>query len=393
MSNSVAGEAYLLIAESFYPGELPGEARTNTYLAEQLSYRGWRVVVWAPPPAAAPPSAKNLTVIHRHRKWGYLELLRVMTWIVTYSPTKIGLLYNVTEFSLSPAVTWVPLLAKLLGLTCKTLMTNGVQPRRSRLQNKVFSALGFRDVVDLPIGPLAVSERVVVYSEPNKRALFGQSGWGSVCTIVSPPAVVLNATPDRVRPDSGFFRVGFFGLLYPSKGLEWIIEALPLIRKLGVSVRLSVIGENGGVTSNESWNAKCREYEENLHKLSKSLGVDDLIQWHGFQPDSEANKLISECDLVCLPFDEGLTGLRSSFVECAKLGIPIVTTLSDETEEYLRNRESGIIFVPPKSPESIAKETAHLVNDTDRRKELGQKIARFADSTFSGQSFVDAFEG
>jgi len=281
-------------------------------------------------------------------------------------------MYDVTEYSLKPTVTWIPLIAKFLRIPCATQMTNGVQPYRSGFQNIILAVIGFKRLVDLPIGPLAASERLMMYSWADKDALIGRSqSCPTSVTIVSPPAVgILSGLSRKTEHNSNLFIIGFFGLIYPSKGLEWLIEALSFVRNGPVPVCLSIIGQGGGISSNEAWNLKCRQYEMHLHELANNLGVQDLIQWHGFQPDYKAAELVTSCNLVCLPFDEGLTGTRSSFVECAKAGIPIVTTLDDSTDQYLKAPNSGITFVPPKSPQAIAKAINDLAINPLRCNEL-----------------------
>lgn len=384
---------YLLIADSFYPCKLPPESRTNTYLAEQLSNRGWCVVIWAPSIAEPPPTASRAEVVHRGKKWGVWELFRLIRWIRVHRPSRIALMYDVTEYSLRPTVTWIPLIAKFHQIPCATQMTNGVQPYRSSLQNIIVSALGFKCVVDLPIGPLAASERLMMYSEADKDALIGRSrSCPASVTIVSPPAVgIFSRLSRQTEHNASLFVIGFFGLIYPSKGLEWLIEALAYVKSGLVPVRLSIIGQGGGITSDEAWNLKCRQYETQLHELANKLGVQDLIQWHGFQPDDKAAELVTKCNLVCLPFDEGLTGTRSSFVECAKAGIPIVTTLGDSTDQYLKAPNSGITFVPPKSPQAIAKAISDLLTHPPLCRELAEQIKKFGRSIYTDQ-FVDEFD-
>jgi glycosyltransferase involved in cell wall biosynthesis len=382
---------YLLIADSFYPSKLPPEARTNTYLADQLSSRGWQVVVWAQSTATCPPSAKHLSVIHRGRQWGVVELLRLTMWIIMHRPTKVALLYDVTEFSLKATVTWIPFLAKLTRTPCTTLMTNGVPPKRSKVQDAILSLLGLK-VVKSPIGPLALSERLILYSEADRRALFEDVIFEGSLSIVSPPSVgILRPRLARIEKESRNFVIGFFGLMYPSKGVEWIIRALARLEEMDIPVRLAVVGQDGGITSNEGWNSKCKAYEQSLRELAIVLNVDGSIDWHGFQEDDRANELICRCDLICLPFDEGLTGTRSSFVECARVGMPVITTLTDATDDYLRAPDSGIIFVPPQNPEAIADAIAKIFANPNSCLDLGQKIKKFADSTFRDQ-FIDAFE-
>jgi len=217
--------------------------------------------------------------------------------------------------------------------------------------------------------------------------------------ISTPPntlPVEIDADRYRIRNSLAFtaqdFVIGYFGLIYREKGLEWLLEAVRIVKDKGVAVKLVLVGPNGAVTANELWNADCRNYELWLKSKANDLAIDDMITWSGFCDDVKAVELLSICDVVCLPFDGGLTNQRSSFITCAQIGLPVITTMTSSTDEFLRDRESGIIYVEPRNSIQIAERISCLYKDAEMRQRVGAMIKHFATQHYSNQRFVDCFE-
>lgn len=256
--------------------------------------------------------------------------------------------------------------------------------------------LGFAHLLEVPAGPLGGSSRLVVYCMGDMVNLLGAEGLSKYsCSVVPPPTVLPPpASHGGVAEEapSDHFLVGYFGLSYPGKGLEWLLRGLHLALQSGIPVKLIVIGGSGAVTANQAWNQICEDYSSSLKQLARDLGIQGIIMWCGYQDDKEAAKLIADCQAICLPFEDGVTGLRSSFVECATIGVPLITTLTGGTDEYLRAENSGILFVAPENSEQIAAAISRLYADPGLRQACREQVRRFAAKNFRSGAFVDALD-
>jgi starch synthase len=82
-------------------------------------------------------------------------------------------------------------------------------------------------------------------------------------------------------------------------------------------------------------------------------------------------------------------------IEAMACGLPVVATDVEGARELLRDGEAGLI-VPPNDPQALASAVGRLLDDPDRRRALGERARRRAESQFSleatGQS-LRAFLG
>jgi glycosyltransferase involved in cell wall biosynthesis len=397
----VVNRRLLIIADAFYPAELPPECATNTYLATSLGRRGWAVSVWAGRGATAPAQASNVRVIRSTERWGIGELLRVFVWLLLRRPRQLILMYHSWLYSSEAHINWVPFMARIAGVGCVTLFTNGLPPTRSRLQDRLLSACGWGEPLKRPIGPLGVSTQMVFYCDANRNALLGpdQITWDSRTEICTPPiALPVDTVTDTTafRQSVGLtedqFVVGFFGLIYPGKGLEWLLPAIAELIDRGLDIRLVLVGPHGGVTANEEWNSSCQSYETSLRKQAKEWGIDDKVVWAGSCDGLTAVAWISSWDVAVLPFEEGLSNQRSSFISCALIGVPVITTLTANTDTQLRELRKVIAFVEPRESNQIADAIYMLYKDAEMRRERGVMLRRFALKQYDNERFVDLFE-
>ena len=392
----------LLIADAFHPNKLPPESLTNTYLALALAARQWNVAVWSHHGADLPVSSVGLRVLRGTRYWGLGEVLRISMWLFFNRPNQIIIMYHSSLYSARHEITWIPVIAKLLRLPCISLFTNGTRPERSAVQNRILSVLGVGKIAKHPLGPLSLSSKLVFYSEANQKNLLGpddELGLGARSSIVSPPNTLpVGSACDKatIRASLGFghevFLVGYFGLIYPGKGIEWLLEAIEILVSQGIKIRLILIGPHGGLTSKENWNSKCRNYEAMLRKKVVALGLEDSVLWCGYCDDLTTVQYLSCCDVACLPFDAGLDNRRSSFIACAQIGLPIVTTKTNSTDQFLLSEQTGITYVKPRDSSQIAASLELLYRDKAMRAERAAKMKRFAMKHYRNDAFADLFD-
>jgi len=391
----------LLIADAFYPREIPPECKTNTYLASALAMRGWNVLVWAGHGAGVPSSSGNVRIVRSTRFWGLTEAIRIFVWLALNKPRQVILMYHSELYSNRPEINWVPIMARLVGVHCVTLFTSGIIPRRDMIQDRVLSLLGYGVLLKCPVGPLGASGKMVFYCDDDRNHLLGMDPLNlkTQSEISMPPNTLpVNSRTDKsiVRASLGLtnedFLVGYFGLLYPGKGIEYLVDAMRILKDKGITTKLIIVGPHGGVTANESWNLDCRNYEIALKHKSDELAITDMIIWSGFCKDSKAVELLACCDLVCLPFDKGLTNMRSSFITCAQIGVPVITTVTSVTDEFLRDPRSGIMYVEPRNSAQIADRVAMCYKDRELTLGRGFMLKGFAARRYSNERFVDCFD-
>jgi len=150
----------------------------------------------------------------------------------------------------------------------------------------------------------------------------------------------------------------FFGYVRKYKGLDILIEALPLVKKEYPDIKLLIVGE---FYDNPS------VYTDKI----KSLGLEnDVVLINRFVANEEVAQYYEASDVVVLPYrsatQSGILNVAYGFYK------PAVVTDVGGLSEFVKNGETGII-VQPDSPDEIYKgisEIFKISGKTDFRKNI-----------------------
>ncbi len=126
----------------------------------------------------------------------------------------------------------------------------------------------------------------------------------------------------------------FFGRIAEYKGLEYAIQALPLLRARGHDVRLVVAGriESG-----------CEAYWQRIQAMIGRLDLEDeVVRNIDFIPDDEVEIYFKAADALLLPyraiFQSGVLFLAYGF------GLPVIAANVGSFEDDILEGQTGLIF-------------------------------------------------
>lgn len=131
----------------------------------------------------------------------------------------------------------------------------------------------------------------------------------------------------------------FFGFVREYKGLQHLLQAMPLARKYLTDLCLLVVGD----------------FDENKDKyldLLHNLRIEDIVSvYDGYIPDQEVEKFFAASDLVVLPYESatqsGIVQISYGFEK------PVIVTDVGGLPEVVNDGKTGYI-VQPKNPQQIA---------------------------------------
>ena len=265
----------------------------------------------------------------------------------------------------------------------------------------MLEAFGIR-WLDRRIGGFRAADKLVFYCDQHRDLLLRGQGALLAKSTVSPapltidPPIAQSKDVDALRNRLGIASstrvILFFGLIYPGKGLEYLLRAIATLRDRSVDALLLIVGQSGGVTSNASWNRACDEYLSRMKILAQELGLAGRARWVGHVAEADLGAWFGLSSVACLPFSTGIRANNSTFAVCAGHGIPVVTTTWDGIDSVFLEPDNGIQLVPCRSPGRLADALERILADPDRLAAMSLQIRTLFERHFSWRQFVDTLQ-
>lgn len=111
--------------------------------------------------------------------------------------------------------------------------------------------------------------------------------------------------------------ISYFGMLYPGKGLDLILDTLEKLRRRGNRFSFKFIG--GGMLD-------FKLYEEDFHKKIESRNLADNVKHLGLIPPKEVSEWLTRSRFLFLPYERGLSDRRGSFMAAIVHGKAVLTS-------------------------------------------------------------------
>ncbi|WP_284979825.1 glycosyltransferase [Arthrobacter sp. fls2-241-R2A-200] len=178
------------------------------------------------------------------------------------------------------------------------------------------------------------------------------------------------------EPRERTHRILSVGRLVQRKGVDLIIQALPLLAEAGFDdVELLIVGGSG-----DALNLEEDPEAQRLRSLAKELGVEDKVTMRGQVPRDAMPGIFRSADaVVCTPWYEPFGIVPLEAMAC---GVPVVAAAVGGLRETVVDQKTGL-QVPPRDPEAIAEALVKLLGDPALRAEMGRAGARRARSRYS----------
>ncbi|NIR61763.1 MAG: glycosyltransferase family 4 protein [Gammaproteobacteria bacterium] len=165
--------------------------------------------------------------------------------------------------------------------------------------------------------------------------------------LVLPPRAAAEDPPAE-------FEILTVGSLIPRKRVEDILSALAVLRGR-VPARLTVVGDGAG--------------RERLRRLTRELGVSDLVRFAGAVAPDEVGGYLAGADALVLA--SASEGRPNVVVEALAAAVPVVATRIDGVEEMIRDGETGLLFEVGDT-RALAERLERLFEDPPLRRRLAE---------------------
>jgi glycosyltransferase involved in cell wall biosynthesis len=164
-----------------------------------------------------------------------------------------------------------------------------------------------------------------------------------------------------------------FGLIGPSKAIEYVIEALPSIVEKNPKAQYLVIGE----THPHIRQREGEAYRNGLMERAKELGVQKHVRFNNrFLSNSELIRYLAATDVYVMAYlgkEQIVSGTLAYAVGCGKA---VVATPFVYAEEMLANGRG--IIVPFRDSTAIADAVNSLLTDRKKLLAVEEKAYRYS---------------
>jgi glycosyltransferase involved in cell wall biosynthesis len=223
---------------------------------------------------------------------------------------------------------------------------------------------------------IALSARVVVMAEKGRKMLQGIYG-----TSPAKIAVIPHGIPDFafVGPEAAKRELGYenrtviltFGLLSPNKGIEVMIDAMPLVLESRPNAVYVILG----ATHPNLVRDRGEAYRESLQFRARELGISEHVVFlDQFVDRPTLLQYISMCDVYVTPYLNHAQMTSGTLAYSFGLGNAVVSTPYWHALELLDD-EHGII-VPFGDAPTTGLAIASLLDDEPRRQSMRKRAHR-----------------
>ncbi len=177
-------------------------------------------------------------------------------------------------------------------------------------------------------------------------------------------------------------RVLFTGRLIERKGLEYLLQAVPMILSRVPDAEFIITGDG--------------DQRVRLEEISNELGLNQFISFLGFVSKEELAQQYAKCNVWVNP------GIVDSWGDAEGLGVgsieaysyfkPVVASRVGGIPDTIRDGETGYL-VPQKDPKALADAVCDLLVDPEKCRRFGKAGFEFAKETFSWNRIVGELEG
>ena len=345
----------VLFVTGEYPPRIGGIGDHVVRLAEGLRAHGLTCFVATESRSVDQPDAGIHAVAGQYPLQAVRRTLQIVRRV---RPDVVHVHYQAGAFA-RPGELW--LLAWLLKRTQRLVVTFHdilqpyLFPKAGRLRERV-------------VRGLARSAHAAIYVDELDRRRAVAHGYGAANSkwipagpTIEPSADTGNrsAARERLGLDAKDFIIGFFGFRQASKGVVVLADALRRPELSGPRSLLALIGAASPTTDSRR--------SEPPVPASTFAGVR-LVDT-GEQPSDRISQWLIACDAIALPFLDGLSARRGSFMNAVAHGVPVVST-PPPSMGLVDVGADEAAFAPSGDAAALAVELAAIRDNRARRQQL-----------------------
>jgi glycosyltransferase involved in cell wall biosynthesis len=281
-------------------------------------------------------------------RWGLVSLPHLIKSVRSSQPDIIHIQYPAKGYGFGLAPNFLPLFTRFSrqGLPCVVTLHEFSIAHSLRKMSSIFF--------------ITCADKVIVCDVREQRSLNGFLKKNTVLIPLGANIPVLSLPKPQYHAEtSSELTLCYFGFLGKTKAVSLLLDVLATLRRENFPARLLLIG---GI------NLEDQNY---LKSLARINSMEDYVSFTGYCTEKEVSKYLAGSDIALLPYKDGISLRRATFITAMQHGLPIVTTIAgDYLPDGLINNEN-VIFVDINDTEGFISAARALALDASLRSELG----------------------
>jgi glycosyltransferase involved in cell wall biosynthesis len=169
----------------------------------------------------------------------------------------------------------------------------------------------------------------------------------------------------------------FVGMVTPLKGIHYLINAFSFIADEFRRYQLLIIGNEVNVG-----------YAADLRRQISKLGLENRVQFIGYQSQAELAFRMSEAAVLVLPSTS--EGLGRVVIEAMATGTPVIGSRVGGIPELISDGVNGFLIAPG-DEKSLAAKIRLLLENRAAARTMGASGRSFAAQLFSTESYLKGY--
>ncbi|MEE2710444.1 MAG: glycosyltransferase family 4 protein [Gemmatimonadota bacterium] len=294
-------------------------------------------------------------------EWNLKGIVQVIKQIRSLRPDVVHIQYPAAGYKRHLEPSFMPILIRFAARSAKVISTIHEYNNRSffgkfRLLINIVTS---HNVIVVSRQYIKAIHRVWPFRRPE---MFYIPDGTNILVHDTPDAASLQAIKEELRLTEDPTIICWFGVLRPGKNLRSLIRTFHTLRQRHTYLKLLLLGRNEEPFYSE-------ELKPELERL-------DLMD-HVIITDERPSEFVSACfglsDICVLPFEDGVTTKRGSFMAALQHELPMVTTISNAIPEGLVDNHN-IFLVPPDDEDSLLEKIETLLLDRSLRETFRKNL-------------------
>ncbi len=169
----------------------------------------------------------------------------------------------------------------------------------------------------------------------------------------------------------------FVGMIRPEKGLEYLIDALPIVKQRIREINLKIIG---------TMPKRGNSYLTLIKRKINEHGLDRNVQFLGYQlPQGVANQMAKSNVLILPSIYESFGCVLS---EAMAVGVPVIGSNVGGIRDLINDEKNGLVFEPGNHHE-LAEKILLLLENNELRNKIVLNASPYSFERFHPQKIAD----